>query len=108
VSYEFTYTNSCGECLEAFARPYVIRVEAGEVVEVRDAQTAADPPSGFDAPTIVDLFDTVESMLDGEAYRLGVTYDPVMGYPTEISVDLDRLSVDDEFVLSVRDLAASS
>ncbi len=55
--------------------------------------------------TIDDLFEAIQSAIDNRAASLEVEYDPVLGYPTSISIDQIALAVDDEVSYVVEGLA---
>ena len=48
-------------------------------------------------PRIDALFDDVQGRLDQHAARLTVEYDPTLGYPRSIVVDVAAMAVDDEY-----------
>ena len=66
----------------------------------------------FDGPDAIEsgyfrahgLFDAVAQTIAGRPYRMWVTYDPRLGYPTSAAADLDKLMVDDDWGFSVRNL----
>jgi hypothetical protein len=95
-AYTFEYHRSCGECLPEWVRPVRISVDGGVVTAVVLAATSepVDPPDfRF---TIDSLFAQVERTIAQRPYRLTVEYDPALGYPRSMAVDLDRTAVDDE------------
>ena len=102
ASYDFTVYVSC-ECLY---RPVIVVVANGVVRSRKYADTGADvaPTYVISAySTIEGLFDFVESVHAKNPAQLDVTYDPVRGFPTIISIDYNAKAVDDEIVYSIRD-----
>ena len=55
-------------------------------------------------PTIKKLFDFIEQEITDHAAVLRVTYDPTLGYPTEIVSDPIANAVDDEVTYTVSDV----
>lgn len=83
-------------------------------VTVQDGRTVSITP-GDDDPTPLenngqvfttyatadDLFALVQRAIDARADSLDVDYDPVLGYPTRITIDYIRLAADDELGVQV-------
>lgn len=46
--------------------------------------------------TVQDGFDTIQRAIDEDAYDLDVTYDPVGGYPSKVSIDWEAMIADEE------------
>ena len=51
--------------------------------------------------TMDKLFGVVQAALDRRAQGILVTYDPTFGYPTRISIDENKVAVDDELSLTI-------
>ena len=102
-SYEYLQTQICF-CPSDYRKPYRIRVQAGVVVDVRDAATGAAPPSPYEARTVPQLFQVIEDALDRNADRLDVIYDPELGYPTSIVIDYEEQVADEELRLKAEGL----
>lgn len=103
-SYGFQYQRSCF-CLPEFVREVVVRVEDNAVVSVTDIQTHL----GFDVsfyPTINDMFDDLQSAIDRPAASISAEFDTLLGYPTQVFIDLDELIADEENVFSAANLSA--
>ncbi len=99
ASYTYTFRRGDCECLPSEPRPFLVRVVAGRAVDARDAETGDPAPAGFTLHTVPDLFAIVRDALDRNAAEFVVQYDPVLGYPTRISVDYERQVGDDEFTI---------
>jgi len=54
--------------------------------------------------SIPKLFDFIEDALAREAEGLSVTYHPTFGYPTQIGIDYDQLTADDEISVTIENL----
>jgi hypothetical protein len=100
--YSYVHDQTCG-CDE---RPTRIEVEAGRVVGAEFVNSSEPVPGASLAslPTIDDLFGAVDSALEQEADSIDVTYDPARGFPTEVYIDYDRPTADEEFILRVTEL----
>ena len=102
ADYEFGFQRFCF-CPEEAVRHVQIRVTAGAVVSVIDAQ--GQPVDSLAAArwftfTIDSLFGVVEHAIAVDAHRLTVRYDPEFGYPESIAVDYDAATVDEEMLYS--------
>jgi hypothetical protein len=96
-SYTFEYRRSCGECPVGADQPVSITVVDGEVASVVKIPTGeAVPPPAFRL-TIDSLFVQIANTLAQRPYRFTARYDPILGYPLSVAVDLDRQMVDDEW-----------
>jgi hypothetical protein len=105
--YEFTYQRSGCECLAEWTVPMRVLVhdrEIQSVVNIGTGQLIAS--TVHQAKTIDDLFDLIEEATARDAFRLAVTYDAELGYPTSIFVDFRAEVADDEAFYSARDLRA--
>jgi len=95
LDYRFEYRELC-VCGQSAERRATIEVRGGEVVSV----TGTGAPDGWESitayPTIDDLFDRIEEAVRDEAAALSVSYDPDLGYPTEIIIDYDYGAEHDE------------
>lgn len=103
VDYRFDYRERC-VCGQSAMRRATIEVRGGQVASVSD--TGAPP--GTEAitafPTIDDLFDRIEEAIRDEAAALSVSYDPDLGYPTEIIIDFDYGAEQDEVTIDASGL----
>lgn len=102
ADYEFGFQRLC-YCPEEAVRPVQVRVTAGAVVSVIDAQ--GQPVDSLAVTrwftiTIDSLFGVVEHAIAVDAYRLTVRYHPEFGYPESIAVDYDAATVDEEMLYS--------
>jgi hypothetical protein len=93
--YQFQYLCFCPASL---VTPVQIEVRAGRVAAVTDPVTGrpATPATGRPTPTVEELFEIVETALDGGVDWMDVQYDLVLGYPAVIRIDPNSRSVDEE------------
>ncbi len=97
-TYAYEFGNHCS-CPPQIVGPTLIVVENGEVAELRGADgTVFEPQEGVRYPTIEELFDTVQTALDGGRgpSTVSVRYDDAWGYPINIDVDWDPGLADEE------------
>lgn len=104
-SYSYTLVRHCF-CAPEFARPSSVLVVNGSVTDVRfvddGTQVRAELRDRY--PTIDQLFEIIRAARDGNAYQLLVTYHPELGYPTQIRIDYQRLTADDEITYLASDV----
>jgi len=107
AQYEVVVQRSSCECLPEWLLPIRLTVSERQVVSVVDEQTR-QPIAGdlYHAMSVEELFALIQDAIDRGAHRIAATYHPQLGYPTSIFIDYDRLAVDEELTLSVRDLLA--
>ena len=94
--YEFDYERSCF-CPAEATEPVHIVVRGDAVASVsrtRDGSPVADRYGPW--PRVDELFADVARRLEQRAARIEVAYDPVLGYPRSIMVDVVLMAVDDE------------
>ncbi len=70
------------------------QVDGGEVIDVGQQPWAA--------PSIDDLFERIQEILDEDPHEFSAEYDPVLGYPVTVSADPVRNAVDEEWGVEVR------
>jgi hypothetical protein len=95
--YEFDYQLLCF-CSPDATEPVHITVRQdaiASVVRKRDGLPAVTKYGGW--PHVGELFADIQSRLDQHVDRLTVDYDPALGYPRSIVVDVAAMSADDEY-----------
>jgi hypothetical protein len=105
TDYEFTLQRMCF-CAET--RPMRVTVRAGKVTFVRPVGELLPLP-GAEAelyPSIVGIFDLIESALAWPAAGVWADYDAVRGFPHEVRIDYYANVADDELTLLVSDIRA--
>jgi hypothetical protein len=103
-TYSYKVNRSC-ECVLG-GRLMAVTVVNGSVssAEYVDSGSAVEAALLTYVLTVPDLFDMIQEALDRKAAYLAVSYDPIYGYPTRIEVDYSANAVDDEVVMSAREL----
>lgn len=101
ADYEYEYRRQC-ECLDT--RPARIEVRNGRVANATYSDSGEPTGPNAATPTIDDLFDLIESAIRDEAATLRVSYDPRLGYPTQITIDYDVETADDEMEIEASGL----
>ena len=97
---------SC-ECTPEMTGPVRVVVENGVVLARRYTATGATVAAALANafPSVEGLFDFIEDAQRQNAFRLEVSYDAALGYPTLIAVDYDRTIADDEFTYTTIELS---
>jgi hypothetical protein len=90
TDYRYAFRRVC-DCAPEATAAVEIEVRGGSVYRVRLLSTGADvaPGSGY-WPTVDELFDEIRLALDEGATDIRVRYDPVYGYPLEVSIQWTR------------------
>ncbi|MGH7616815.1 MAG: DUF6174 domain-containing protein, partial [Gemmatimonadaceae bacterium] len=88
------------DCFCAVNGPLSVLVVADSLRQVT-LQSTGEVINAPWTPTIKDLFDIIDQEIARPASQLEVTYDPALGYPTQIIVDPIANAVDDEFTYTV-------
>ncbi|MEK6752514.1 MAG: DUF6174 domain-containing protein [Chloroflexota bacterium] len=111
IHYRYTLFISCF-CVFSDEMPLTIEVKDGEVVSMtRSDGTAVAPTDNFyelyqPYSTMDRLFLKLEADLTGEADNLAVTYDPVYGFPSNVSIDYITEAIDDEISYQISNFEA--
>jgi len=105
ASYTLTVTRGCGECMPEAAGSVIVKVVNRQVVSRTYVATGAAVASSYAGvfPGIEEFFDIISDVLDENPYKADIEYDSELGYPTSLSVDLSKQTVDDEFFITVSD-----
>ncbi|MBD2439547.1 DUF6174 domain-containing protein [Nostoc sp. FACHB-110] len=103
--YSFTFSRSCF-CVPKATQPVVITVRNGQVASI----TAVNNKEPVDAElfqqynSIPKLFGIIEDAISRKAASLQVTYNPKLGYPTQINIDYNQQIADEELFLTISNL----
>lgn len=105
VSYRYGLSVSCF-CVEDVRQPVVITVTNGATTAIVKAEGGAPAAAEFFEAynTVEKLFALIQQAIDEGAAEVTVTYDPTLGYPTDIKLDGSTQIADDERFLTMRDL----
>lgn len=101
-AYTMTYGRHCF-CPSDVTGPFAVRVADGRVVSVT---LNGDAVPTDRAQTVDALFDLLERAYDRDAHRVDVTYDPALGFPSQIYIDYDERIADEEAGYTVADVRA--
>ncbi|MDY6976770.1 MAG: DUF6174 domain-containing protein [Pseudomonadota bacterium] len=106
-NYQFEYQISCF-CTEETTLPRLVLVEDGQVAYQTIIEgNVALPRDDATTESIDSLFQLI-ALEESRAESLTVKYDPELGYPTEIKVDINEQTADDEYTLTISNLVAES
>jgi hypothetical protein len=105
-SYDFTLDVSC--FCGPIVTPALVSVRSGVITSVKDPVTMAvvDPAFHDVYRTVNGLFDFLQQGVNFPAHTLEATFDPQLGYPTQIVYDFVLLVADDEGSFRARNLVA--
>ena len=105
ASYSYNLSVSCF-CVEDVRQPVVITVTDGETTSIVKAEDGAPAAAEFfeEYNTVEKLFALIQKAIDEQAAEITVTYDPTLGYPTDIKLDGSTQIADDERFLTMSDL----
>ncbi len=97
--YQVQIQRSCF-CVPDATKPIVVEVLGGKVIKMRYADGGAITPANAtyfaDFNTIEQLFTLIANGIRAGYTRVEVAYDPVYGFPRQITIDQDRMIADDE------------
>jgi hypothetical protein len=86
-NYRYTVTNNCF-CIPEFRGPSIVEVRNGVTVSITNAETGQPVNSDLFRPysTVPRLFNLIRNAISSGEPELTVTYNPQLGYPTEINI----------------------
>ena len=107
AAYSYIVSRGCFCPVEAIG-PVTVLVRNGVVESLKYTQTGADVPLQYRNwfPTVEGLFAQIDSARANRVARLDVTYDPTLGYPTRIDVDVNLNIADEEYTYVASNLLA--
>jgi hypothetical protein len=109
---DYAYTVRVSAFAPGVQRPARITVQNGRAISITPGDDEPIPLENngqiFAAyDTVEDLFAVIQRAIDTRADSLNVDYDPVLGYPTRITIDYIRLAADDELGIQVSQFEAA-
>lgn len=105
-TYQFEYSISCN-CLDEDTLLRLVVVNAAEVVSQTIIKShVALPLDQGRAESIAELFELI-AYEESRAESVTVDYDPDLGYPTKINVDIEKRIADDEYTLYISNVVNS-
>jgi Family of unknown function (DUF6174) len=101
-NYRITVSNSCF-CIPDARGPVVIEVRNGQTTSITSVATGQPVnPQFFEKyKTIPKLFNVIQDAIARKAFSIDVSYDPKLGYPTQINIDYDSQIADEEIFLTI-------
>ena len=95
--YQFTFSWGCF-CPPEHNKPVIISVRNGVLAGIKyaDGSGAVDKSKYTNYRTIEGLFEFIQDAINRKAYRITVSYDANLGYPTTASIDYDQRIADEE------------
>lgn len=107
--YAYTLQRSCF-CLPDARKPVEIRVFRNQVKQATVLPEGTPLPANLrdNAMTIDQLFDKIQDAISRNAASVEVSYDAQYGFPTNISIDYDRMMADEELYLSASNFKVAS
>jgi Family of unknown function (DUF6174) len=92
-------------CVFTQDMPLIIEVQDGKVVSMEYQSGNKIDPSLLELfekyATIDRIFTELEADLNGAADEVIVKYDPTYGFPTEVTIDVEKQATDDELYLTL-------
>jgi hypothetical protein len=104
--YDYTLAQQC--FCGPIVGPAVVSVRSEVITLVKDPATmvVAPPPYQDDYQTISELFTFLQQGLNFPAHTLTATFDPQLGYPSQIDFDFSLAIADDEGSFTASQLVA--
>jgi hypothetical protein len=95
--YQYTFNWSCF-CPPEHNKAVIISVKNGSLASIKyaDGSGAVDKTKYANYRTIEGLFDFLQDAINRKAYRIDVSYDAALAYPTTASIDYDQRIADEE------------
>ena len=105
--YQYTFNWACF-CPPEHNKPVVVTVRNGVVSAVKyaDGSGAVDKTKYASYKTIEGLFEFLQDAINRNAYRIEVSYDATLGFPTLASIDYDQRVSDEEMSFKAGSLVA--
>ena len=107
--YQYTFNWICF-CTPDYNKPVVISVRNGvlSAVKYADGSGPVDKTKYPNFRTIDGLFEFLQDAINRKAYRITVSYDAKLGYPTSASIDYDQRIADEEKSFKAEGLVADA
>ena len=109
TAYSFVSMRGC-DCPPEVYRPIQVGVASGQITSAVyvDDQTAVAANFRSLLRTIDGVFDDIQAAIDRDAAQITVSYDPALGYPTQLFVDYSKQAADEELALQISGLHAAN
>ena len=101
LSYSYTVRVAC-DCTSDVTRPVTVWVDRGSIEYLLYADDNRPVPLSISNsfPSVEQLFDAIQDAIDRQADYIDVDYDVTYGYPTNVYIDYDRRTADEELSLT--------
>ncbi|MFN8668606.1 MAG: DUF6174 domain-containing protein [Gemmatimonadaceae bacterium] len=96
TDYEYVVRRDCYCGLGGVAVRVTVQGDRVVAREIDGTSTPIPSSMNYLYPTIGGLFALVQDAIDTRAYEVDTSYDPRYGFPTDIWIDYDRRTADDE------------
>ncbi|MBE9227909.1 hypothetical protein IQ264_21025 [Phormidium sp. LEGE 05292] len=108
-NYRYILQVSCF-CPPNITQPVIIDVRSGKTSSItpQTSRNIVNRELFQKYDSIDKLFEIIRSALAKNAHRVDVKYHPTLGYPTQISIDYDKLMADEELFLTINKLETQS
>lgn len=109
AAYSFVSMRGC-DCPPEVYRPMRVSVASGQITSAVYVDDQAPVASNFHSllRTIDGVFDDIQAAIDQDAAQIMVSYDPALGYPTQLFVDYSKQAADEELSLQISGLHAAN
>lgn len=104
--YKYTLSIICF-CAFWDQMPLTIEVKDDEIVSITNVNGEVIDPSNMnyqyfeEYATIDRIFEALKADIEGEADEVTVSYEPLYGFPVEVSIDRIKEAIDDEVSLQI-------
>ena len=104
-AYSFLWQENC-LCTEHITREIRIFVVDNAITSATytDDQTAVPDHVRAHLKTIDGLFDMIQEAIDLPAFEIAIMYDATLGWPSEIRIDHDEHTADEELYIIIKDV----
>ena len=101
LSYSYTVRVSC-DCPTDVTRAVTVWVDRGSIEYLLYEDDGSPVPLSYanSFPSVEQLFDAIQDGIDRRADNIDVDYDFTYGYPTNVYIDYDRRTADEELSLT--------
>ena len=108
-NYQYTFNWGCF-CPPEHNKPVVISVRNGVLASIKyaDGSGMVDKTRYTNYRTIEGLFEFLQDAINRKAYRIEVSYDASLGYPSSASIDYDVRIADEEKSFKAEGLVADA
>lgn len=104
-NYRYTLRVSCF-CTPEVTQPVIVEVRNGKVASIVSASTRkpVNPEFFKEYDSVPKAFNLVRDAIAKDAYRLSVTFNSTLGYPTKVNIDYSAQMADEERAFTIEKL----